>query len=127
MERYRVPMDHEAHRLDNRIPDTDWAEVVSYPDGQTLAVGHLKDISAGGLSVDLPVCLAPGTRVRVSVSRMNPSGLLRHYHFTGRVVHAETQGLGCVHGVKFAEMTDLQRSALLDYLCQIEHRYRAAS
>jgi hypothetical protein len=120
-------MTHETHRLDNRVPDRDWAEVVSYPDGQALAVGHVKDISTGGLSLDLPVCLAPGTRVRVSLSRISPSGLLRHFHLTGKVVHAETLGFGCVHGVKFTDMTETEKTVLLDYLCQVEYQYRAAS
>lgn len=120
-------MMQEIRRLDYRVPDSDWAEVVSYPDGQTLAVGHVKDISAGGLSLDLPVCLAPNIHVRVNLSRVNPNGMLGHYHFTGRVIHAETSGFGCVHGVRFTDMTAAGRSALLDYLCQVEHQYRVAS
>ena len=60
-------------------------------------------------------------------SRTSPSGALGHYHFTGRVVHAETLGFGCVHGVKFTDMTAAERSTLLDYLCQVEHQYRVAS
>lgn len=120
-------MMRETCRLDNRLPDTDWAEVASYPEGQTLAVGHLRDISAGGLSLDLPVCLVPGARIRVSLSRLSPSGLLQHFHFHGRVVHAEPLGFGCVHGVRFTDLTEAEKTALLDYLCQVERQYRAAS
>lgn len=29
-------MTQEIHRLDYRVPHSDWAEVVSYSDGQTL-------------------------------------------------------------------------------------------
>jgi len=36
--------------------------------------------------------------VRVNLSRVSSNGLLGHYHFTGRVIHAETLGFGCVHG-----------------------------
>ena len=87
----------------------------------------VKDISAGGLLLALPVCLAPGIPVRVNLPRVSPNGLLGHYHFTGRVIHAETLGFGCMHGVKCTDMTAAERSALLDYLCQVEHQYRVAS
>ena len=65
--------------------------------------------------------------VRENLSRVRPNGLLGHYHFTGRVIHAETLGFGCVHGVTFTDMTAAEKSTLLDYLCQVEHRYRVAS
>ena len=112
-------------RLGNRVPDTDWAEVVSYPGGETLALGHLKDVSEGGLSLDLPLCLQPGAKVLVKLSRMTPTGLLRHFLFTGTVMHVESSGQGCVHGIKFNDMSAAERTALTDYLCQVE--YRSAS
>lgn len=119
-------MTDPAHRFINRIPDTDWAEVISYPDGHSLAVGHLKDVSEGGLSLDLPVCLQPGATVRVKLSKMG-GGLLRHFQFKGTVVHTEQSGQGCAHGIKFSEMTQAEQTALMDYLCQVEYQYRVAS
>jgi hypothetical protein len=112
-------------RLANRLPDTDWAEVISFPGGESLALGHLKDISVGGLSLDLPLCLRPDAKVQVKLSRMSSSGLIRHFTFTGTVVHVETSGQGCLHGIKFGDMTQAEHTALMDYLCQVE--YRSAS
>jgi hypothetical protein len=110
----------------NRLPVVDWAEVALYPDGHSLALGHLKNISEGGLSMEIPVCLQPGTKVRIKLSKIT-SGVLRHFVFTGTVVHAEAFGQGCVHGIKFLDMSEAEHLALLDYLCQVEYRYRAAS
>ncbi|MEK7293459.1 MAG: PilZ domain-containing protein, partial [Nitrospirota bacterium] len=59
-----------SHRSVNRIPDSDWAEVLACSDGQSLAVGHLKDVSEGGLSVELPVCLTSGIKVKVRLSTL---------------------------------------------------------
>jgi hypothetical protein len=114
-----------SHRSVNRIPDTDWAEVLSCSDGQSLAVGHLKDVSEGGLSVELPVCLQPGTRVRIRLSTLT-SGVLHQYTVTGSVTHAETSGSGCAHGIKFEPLTRVERMALTDYLCQVEYHHRVA-
>ena len=111
-------------RSANRIPDTDWAEVLSYPSGELLALGHLKDVSEGGISLDLPKHLLLGTIVQVKLSRMTRSGLPKQFRFTGRVVHAE--GLeGCVHGIKLMLLTPAEQTALAEYLCQVE--YRSAS
>jgi len=115
-----------SHRSVNRIPDTDWAEVLSTSDGQSLAVGHLKDVSEGGLSVELPVCLMPGAQVKVRLSTLT-SGVLHHYAVTGLVTHAEALGAGCVHGIKFEPLTRVEQIALTDYLCQVEYHHRAAS
>lgn len=114
-----------GHRLVNRIPDTDWAEVLSCSDGQSLAVGHLKDVSEGGLSVELPVCLPPGLRVKVRLSTLT-DGVLHHYTVTGTVRHAEVSGAGCVHGIKFEPLTRVEQLALTDYLCQVEYHHRFA-
>ena len=114
-----------SHRSVNRIPDTDWAEVLSISDGQSLAVGHLKDVSEGGLSVELPVCLVPGTQVKVRLSTLT-SDVLHHYTVTGSVMHTETSGEGCVHGIRFEPLTKLEQVALTDYLCQVEYHHRAA-
>ena len=114
-----------SHRSVNRIPDTDWAEVLSCSEGQSLAVGHLKDVSEGGLSVELPVCLPPGMRVKVRLSTLT-SGVLHHYTVTGMVRHAETSGEGCVHGIKFEPLTRVEQMALTDYLCQVEYHHRAS-
>jgi len=111
-----------SHRLANRLPDTDWAEVVSYPEGKPLALGHLKDVSVGGLSLDLPQCLLPNAKVQVKLSRMTEGGLLKHFTFTGTVAHVETSGMGCLHGIKFTNMTPAEQTALTEYLCQVEHR-----
>lgn len=111
-----------VQRFANRLPDTDWAEVASYPEGKSLTLGHLKDVSAGGLSLDLPLCLQPGTKVRVKLSRMSPTGLLRHFQFTGTVMHVESSGQGWVHGIKLNDMSAAERTALTDYLCQVEFR-----
>jgi hypothetical protein len=92
-----------------------------------LAVGQLKDISTGGLSFELPVYPGSNARVRVRLSRMTPGGFVRHFQFTGMIVHVEPLGFGCTHGVKFTDMTTAEQSALLDYLCQVEFHYRAAS
>ena len=110
-------------RSANRIPDTDWAEVLSYPGGESLTLGHLKDVSEGGISLDLPQCLQRGAKVQVKLSHMTHSGLLRHFQFTGTVMHVETSGQGCVHGIKFSDdMPQAERTALTDYLCQVEYR-----
>ena len=111
-----------VQRFANRLPDTDWAEVSSSPDGKSLTLGHLKDVSDGGLSLDLPLCLQPGTKVLVKLSRMSPTGVLRHFQFTGTVMHVESSGQGCVHGIKFNDMSAAERTALTDYLCQVEYR-----
>jgi PilZ domain-containing protein len=112
-----------SHRAANRIPDTDWAEVLSYPGGESLALGHLKDVSEGGISVDLPQRLCSGTKVQVKLSHMTPAGLLRHYAFTGTVVHAEVSGQGVVHGIQFSEvMSPAEQLVLTDYLCHVEFR-----
>ena len=110
-------------RSANRIPDADWVEVLSYPGGESLALGHLKDVSEGGFSLDLPQCLQPGAKVQVKLSRMTHGGLLRHFQFTGTVVHTETSGQGCLHGIKFSDdMPQAERTNLTDYLCQVEYR-----
>jgi hypothetical protein len=115
-----------SQRSANRIPDTDWAEVLAYPGGESLALGHLKDVSGGGISLDLPQCLPQGTKVRVKLSHMTHGGLLKHFQFTGTVVHVEMSGQGCMHGIKFSDdMPQAERTALTDYLCQVE--YRSAS
>ena len=112
-----------SQRATNRIPDTDWAEVLSYPGGESLALGHLKDVSEGGILLDLPQCLQRGAKVQVKLSHMAHSGLLRHFQFGGTVVHVEMSGGGCLHGIKFNDdMTPVERTALTDYLCQVEHR-----
>ena len=112
-----------SQRSANRIPDADWAEVLSYPGGESLALGHLKDVSEGGISLDLPQNLQRGVKVQVKLSRMTHGGVLRHFQFTGTVVHVETSGQGCMHGIKFNDdMTPAERTALTDYLCQVEHR-----
>ena len=116
-----------SRRLDHRVLGANWVEVISYPDGQSLAVGHLKDISTGGLSFDLPVRLGLDFRVRVRLSGMSSSGLVRHLQLTGKIVHAEPLGFGCTHGVKFTDMTTAEQSALLDYLCQVDTHYRVVS
>ena len=112
-----------SHRSVNRIPDTDWAEILSCPGGESLAVGHLKDVSEGGLSVELPVCLVPGTQVKVRLSTLT-SDVLQHYTVTGAVTHTETSGEGCVHGIKFEPLTRGEQMALTDYLCQVEYHHR---
>lgn len=114
-----------SHRSVNRIPDTDWAEVLSGSDGQSFAVGHLKDISEGGLSLELPLCLSPGMRVKVQLSTLT-SGVLHQYTVTGTVTHAETSGAGCVHGIKFEPLTRVEQMTLTDYLCQVEYHHRVA-
>ena len=115
-----------AQRSANRIPDPDWAEVLSTPGGEFLALGHLKDVSGGGISLDLPQCLLKGAKVQVKLSHMTPVGLLRHFQFTGTVAHVETSGQGCLHGIKFSDgMTQAERMALTDYLSLVE--YRSAS
>lgn len=112
-----------AQRSANRIPDQDWAEVLSYPGGESLALGHLKDVSEGGISLDLPQSLPKGAKVQIKLSHMTPGGLLRHFQFAGTVVHVEMSGDGCMHGIKFNdEMTPTERMALTDYLCQVERR-----
>lgn len=111
-------------RLANRIPDTDWAEVLS-SDGRSLAVGHLKDISEGGLSVELPVCLPPGMQVKIRLSTVT-DGVLHRYTVTGTIRHAEASGAGCVHGIKFEPSTRVEEMALTDYLCQVEYHHRVA-
>ena len=112
-----------AQRSANRIPDADWTEVLSDPGGEFLALGHLKDVSGGGISLDLPPCLPEGAKVQVKLSHMTPVGLLRHFQFAGTVAHAETSGEGCLHGIKFSEgMTQAERMALTDYLSSVEYR-----
>lgn len=112
-----------AQRSANRIPDADWTEVLSDPGGEFLALGHLKDVSGGGISLDLPQCLPEGAKVQVKLSHMTPVGLLRHFQFAGTVAHAETSGEGCLHGIKFSEgMTQAERMALTDYLSSVEYR-----
>ena len=112
-----------AQRSANRIPDADWTEVLSDPGGEFLALGHLKDVSGGGISLDLPQCLPKGVKVQVKLSHMTPVGLLRHFQFTGTVAHVETSGEGCLHGIKFSDgMTQAERMALTDYLSSVEYR-----
>ncbi len=115
-----------SHRLDNRIQDTDWVEVLSCPDGHSLAVGHLKNVSEGGVSVELPVCLTPGMQVTLRLSTLTRD-VLHHHTVTGMVTHAEASGTGCVHGIKFEPLTRVERMALTDYLCQVEYHHRVAS
>ena len=112
-----------SHRSGNRIPDTDWVEVLSSSGERSLAVGHLKDVSEAGLSVELPVCLTPGTRVKVRLSSM-ASDVLHHHTITGLVVHTEASGEGCAHGIKFEPVTRSEALALTDYLCQVEYHHR---
>lgn len=119
-------MTEMSQRSTSRVPDTDWAEVLSLPDEHSLALGHLKNVSEGGLSLELPVCLQPGLQVRIKLSRM-AEGILRRFELVGTVVHAETWGQGCVHGIRFSAMTTAERQALTDYFCDVEYRYRAAS
>ncbi len=115
-----------SHRSVNRIPDTDWAEVLSTSDGQSLAVGHLNDVSEGGLSLELPVCLVPGTKVKVRLSTLT-SGVIHRYTVTGSVMHAEASGESCVHGIKFEPLTRVEQIALTDYLCQVEYHHRVTT
>ena len=115
-----------AQRSVNRIPDPDWAEVLSAPGGEFLALGHLKDVSGGGISLDLPQCLPKDAKVLVKLSHMTRVGLLRHFQFAGTVAHIETSGQGNLHGIKFSDgMTQTERMALTDYLSLVE--YRSAS
>jgi len=114
-----------GHRSGNRIPDTDWAEVLSGSDERSLAVGHLKDVSEAGLSVELPICLAPGTRIKVRLSSM-ASDILHHHTITGLVMHTEASGEGCVHGIKFEPATRGEALALTDYLCHVEYYHRVS-
>ena len=115
--------DPTSQRSANRIPDPDWAEVLSAPGGEFLALGHLKDVSGGGISLDLPQCLPKGAKVQVKLSHMTRVGLLRHFQFTGTVAHVETSGEGCLHGIKFsAGMTQAERMVLTDYLSLVEYR-----
>lgn len=114
-----------SHRSVNRIPDTDWAEILSCSNGQSLAVGHLKDVSEGGLSVELPVCLVPGMQVKVRLSTLTRD-MLHQYTVTGAVMHSETSGEWCVHGIKFEPLTRDEQIALTDYLCQVEYHHRVA-
>ncbi|HJU03722.1 MAG TPA: PilZ domain-containing protein [Nitrospiraceae bacterium] len=110
----------------NRVPVTDWAEVVSYPAGLPIGVGHLHNISEGGMAIDLPVFIEPGTGVQIRLSTFG-GGLLRHFQFTGSIVHAEQWGQGGVHGIQFVPMAHAKRLELMDYLCEVEIHYRAAS
>lgn len=112
-----------GHRSVYRIPDTDWAEVQSGTDGRSLAIGHLHDISEGGLSVELPVSLSPGMPVAVRLSTLT-SGVLHQYVVTGVVTHTEASGAGWLHGMRFTSLTPAERTALTDYLCQVEYHHR---
>ena len=91
-----------------------------------MAVGHLHDVSEGGLSIELPVCLAPGTAVKIKLSTMT-GGVLHHSLVTGTVMHAESSGEGCVHGIKFEPLTRREELSLTDYLCQVEYHHRVSS
>src|SRR6185295_13686537 len=51
---------------------------LSHPDGQSLAEGHLKDSSIGGLSFEPPVDLSTDTGVCVKRSRITSRGVVRH-------------------------------------------------
>ena len=115
-----------GHRSVNRIPDTDWAEILSCSDGQSLAIGHLKDVSEGGLSVELPVSLVPGIQVKVRLSTLTRD-VLHQYTVTGAIMHSEMSGEGCIHGIKFEPLTRVEQMALTDYLCQVEYHHRVAS
>lgn len=109
-------------RFDHWVPETDWAEVLSHPGRHSLVVGHPKDVSEGGLSLQWPLCLLPGLRVHVKLSRMT-SGELRYCEFGGTVVRVVTPSPGHMQGVKFSEVTPAQQTAVTDYLCQVEWRY----
>ncbi|MGH7231149.1 MAG: PilZ domain-containing protein [Nitrospiraceae bacterium] len=110
----------------NRVPVTDWAEVFSYPARIPLGLGHLNNISEGGLAINLPVAVPPGTGVQIRLSTVG-GGMLRHFQFMGSVVHTEKWGQGGIHGIQFVQMTAAERLSLTDYLCEVEVHYRAAS
>lgn len=116
----------EGCRFTIRLPSADWAEVVSHPDGHYLAIGHLKDVSEGGLAINLPVCIPPGSAVQIKLSKVT-NGVLRRFQFSGTVAHSEAFGQEYLHGIKFSEMTQAEHTSLLDYLCQLEYYYRAVS
>lgn len=113
-------------RSSKRVPLADWAEVVSYPGGYPMAVGHVRNISEGGLAMEFPVRISPGTQIQIRLSTVT-DGLLRNFQFTGTVVHAESVGPSCLHGMKFTALNPSERTALTDYLCQVEYHYRMAS
>jgi hypothetical protein len=110
----------------SRVRVTDWGEVLSDPAGIPLGVGHLNNISEGGMAIDLPIYIEPGTGVQIRLSTFG-GGLLRHFQFTGSVVRAEQWGQGGVHGIQFVPMTHAKRLELMDYLCEAEIHYRSAS
>ncbi|MBD0305103.1 MAG: PilZ domain-containing protein [Nitrospiraceae bacterium] len=114
------------YRRSHRVSVTDWAEVLSYPEEYLLGIGHLKDISESGMAMVLPMRLQPGVRVQVRVSTIS-CGRLRHFEFTGSVVRADLREQGCMHGVQFFQMTQNERLSMMDYLCEVDHHYPAAS
>jgi hypothetical protein len=110
----------------NRLSVTDQVEVFSYPDGLPLGMGQLRNISEGGVAMELPVCIQPGARVQVKLSTIRDD-LLRHFQFLGSVVRAETWGQNCIHGVQFFKMTEMERRSLMDYFHEIESHYSVTS
>jgi hypothetical protein len=118
-------MTSQGQRFVNRVSDTDWAEVVT-PEGERMTVGHLHDVSPGGLSVELPRPLPQGAPVRVRLSKVTRD-VLRRFELSGTVVHVESTGPQFVHGIRFVAMTEAERNALTDYLCQVEYQHRVMS
>ncbi len=103
-------MTDHGSRFDHRVPD----KVLSHPDRRSLAVGHLQDVSEGGLSLHLPLCLLPGSRIHVKLTRMT-DGVLRHFEFAAASYMWKLPAQG-THGIKFGELTAAQRTALTDSL-----------
>ena len=71
-------MHQEIRHLDLSVPKTDRTEVISFGDGQSLAVGHVKDINTGGFSHELPEYLRPRTREDVREDARRPRGTAVH-------------------------------------------------
>ena len=83
----------EIRHLDLSVLKTDRLEVISFGDGQSLAVGHVKDISTGGLSLEPPEYLRP--RAREDVQDDVQRTAWHTHRSSGASSTAESLGFGC--------------------------------
>jgi len=108
--RASTPPDREVRQHIRRLVS---AEVtVLSAEGVALAAGEMANLGAGGAHVRLPVCLGPGTRVRVLLPVPFGDALVvdAAVQWNGRTAS------GFAHGLQFVDLTLARRRQLADLL-----------
>lgn len=82
---------------------------------------HARNVSLGGLSLEVDSALAPGSVVSVRIASVEPA-----FETLARVVWCRSAGAGFELGVAFLNAEDAFRARMVEQLCHIESYRRAA-